>query len=289
MPRERQHTGIKRQRSYWATIIPIPIILALLWIGIGNVPSAMDGTHADHRGALRIVACNLNSASNEAAHATALLQRLNSDVICLYEWTGQNLDLDTILEDVYRVGLSDPRPGAHGTCILVRRDLEAVCSLVPNPAAESCRIPIATLRVIGDRAPLSILGVHVPPPTKSCGSDNGNTIDSLASWISAGRLTRSIGVASKSDPVILAGDLNAIPYSAQIRKLRRVGLQEAWSATHLRPILTWRPRPSLPRVAQLDYIMVGDPLDIRDCWVIRVPGSDHCLIMADIEITEEAS
>lgn len=287
MASEEPRTGAKGRRSPWAIIVLVPFILALLWVGIGNVSSSLEGVTVDHQSALRIVACNLNAASVEAERVTPLLIHLDADVICLFEWTGRNLDLDSMLGNRYKVGLNDPQPGASGTCILMREDIEGICRLVKNPAAECCRIPIATIRITGDRGSLSILGVHAPPPTKTCGSDNRRTLDALARWIRAGRLTTSTGAASEADPVILAGDLNAIPYSAQIRQLRRSGLQDAWSAAHLRPILTWRPSPLLPRLAQLDYIMAGEPLDIRGCWVIGVPGSDHCLVMADIDVAEE--
>jgi endonuclease/exonuclease/phosphatase (EEP) superfamily protein YafD len=113
----------------------------------------------------------------------------------------------------------------------------------------------------------------------------------LVLWVGSGNIASSLnslpGCGLGGDPVVLAGDLNAIPYSAQIRRFHRAGLQDAWSAVHLHPNLTWSPSPALPRIARLDCIMAGEPLSIRGCWVLGVPGSDHCLVTADIDIKEE--
>jgi endonuclease/exonuclease/phosphatase family metal-dependent hydrolase len=154
--------------------------------------------------------------------------------------------------------------------------------LVASRVTRNCRFPIATLRVETNQGPVAILAVHAPAPGRSCGPDNERALEELRSWVSEGRLTAAIGAARAGDPVIVAGDLNALPFSRGVRGLHAAGLRDTWSECHARPVLTWAPWPWLPRLARIDYILVGGSIDIEESWVFDVPGSDHSLVMADV-------
>jgi endonuclease/exonuclease/phosphatase (EEP) superfamily protein YafD len=240
-------------------------------------PATRDGTVS-----LRIAVANLNFA-NTAVEAPRVLVDLDADLLLILEWSGHNLDLKLFDSD-WISELDEPSSGAHGVLILRKRSVVATASLVPTPIAGPCPIPIATARMqVGGRW-LSILGAHAPPPIEECEDTNGPTLIHLAGLIDSGRMRSDLGECRQGDPVVLAGDLNAYPWSANIRKLRASGLVDAFARRHWRPTGTWSPYPWFLSFARIDYILVAHEAEVQGSWIVNLPGSDHRVVVADLRL-----
>ena len=257
-----------------SVMVGIPAGIMLLGWPTAN-PTIRDGTVA-----LRIVSANLHYA-NTAVEASRVLANLDADLLVLLEWSGHNLDLEPFDRD-WITELDEPVSSTHGVLILRKRSVVATSSLVPTPVAGPCRMPIATVRIrVGGRW-LSLLGAHAPPPIDICEDTNGPTLIHLAGLIDGGRVRSHFGECRKGDPVVLAGDLNAYPWSANIGKLRAAGLVDAFASRHWRSTGTWSPYPWLPSVARIDYILVAREAKVQGSWIVDLPGSDHRAVVADL-------
>ena len=265
-------------------IMSIVAFMCLLVLIAGNIPSADPQPRVNKDITVRIVAANLCASNSRPLDTGRYLSQLDADLFFLFEWTGTNVDLTSLYRAGVRSLLEYPRGGTHGVCVLSKQTLGAHPFLITNTVARKCAIPLVIVRIKIKTGWLNILGVHAPPPIRSCGTENTKTLAEVAKWIDAGRLIKRIGPVPPGDPVIVAGDLNAHPFSASIRNLRNRGLVEVGSATRWRPVFTWAPTRWLPYIAKLDYVLVGPDLKVNSSWVLELPGSDHRLVMAEITL-----
>lgn len=94
-----------------------------------------------------------------------------------------------------------------------------------------------------------------------------------------------VGAPECKLPVILCGDLNALPASP-VHRLFRANMRDAHLAAG-RPQATW---PSKCAIARIDYIYVSKDVIVRDCTAHRSRlarlASDHLPLLARLEITE---
>ena len=143
-------------------------------------------------------------------------------------------------------------------------------------------MPIATARVRFGSGWLAILGIHAPPPIAECEETNAPTLTSLAEIVSNGRLTRDVGAARRGDPVVMAGDFNALPGSRELAPLRYVGLVDTHMSRHWRPIGTWTPSRSVPHLLRIDYVFAPEDVPVIGSWTVNLPGSDHRAVVAEL-------
>lgn len=82
-------------------------------------------------------------------------------------------------------------------------------------------------------------------------------------------------VRSRPDPVILAGDLNAVPESAELAQLRAAGLREC--ATD--DALTF---PAETPRCRIDHLLVSPHFQVERCFAVDTTVSDHRPLVADL-------
>ncbi|MFC1572337.1 endonuclease/exonuclease/phosphatase family protein [Candidatus Eisenbacteria bacterium] len=266
------------RRRYFALALLIVLALA---IAITSPTCRVPDDPAD-RSPLRLITANILYTNDQVADVTDRLTNLDADLILVLEWTGNNLARQQLTAKSYALHADSRRPGTAGSCILLREGVEAKFEVVASPVAGQCTMPVTTGRIKFGPSWVSVIGVHAPPPRSMCANKNAEFLTAVADWFDDGRLRHDIGEAVAADPVVLLGDLNAIPLSKEISAFRHSGLTDACSVTNLRPLFTWRPRTWLPPVARVDYIFLGEQLEAMDAGVFDLPGSDHRLVLADI-------
>ncbi len=103
-------------------------------------------------------------------------------------------------------------------------------------------------------------------------------------------ILKRIGMVEKGEPVILTGDMNAVPESEPIAKARAV-LRDAASISqtpHKGPLATFNGfRVGQAHTAQIDYIFVSSGIGVRahatlDDMVDGLYPSDHFPVMAEL-------
>ena len=124
---------MKRTALCWGAALGAAVLLLFLLTG----PSAMPAGRA--KDSIRVVSANLYHQNDQRRAAAELLARLDADVLIMLEWTGRNLELETLERASLKPILREPRPGTHGICVLVRTGLAADVALVPSPVAGPCR------------------------------------------------------------------------------------------------------------------------------------------------------
>jgi len=86
-------------------------------------------------------------------------------------------------------------------------------------------------------------------------------------------------------PVILAGDFNATLDHAQFRRLLRLGHVDAASRAGNGLVATWGPLPyGRPALLAIDHVLVDPRCRVRATSVHRLPGSDHRILYAEVQL-----
>lgn len=248
--------------------------------GLRNVyPDAKDPAASD---VIRIAAANLFFRNSDPL-AGEVLARLDADLLVLRERTRHNLNVEPLIERGWIVELDEPAPGekAYGAMVLRRPSVRATASTVQLPLVRRCDIPLTTvLTFVGERR-LCVLGVHVPD-RHACGESHEVTFDWLTDRIDDGRLSGDLGECGAGDPVVLAGDFNALAWSREMIRLRDKGLADSYGVWQLWPAGTWAPGSWFPAVARIDYILVPPGARTVGAWIVKLPGSDHRAVVADL-------
>jgi endonuclease/exonuclease/phosphatase family metal-dependent hydrolase len=121
---------------------------------------------------------------------------------------------------------------------------------------------------IGTEEPRGVIRIEAP----------GVTL--LATHLSRARKARAVqtdrlgAMASSVGPVVVMGDLNQA--RRYLRPLHEAGLHEG--AARLRTLPSTRPR------RQVDHVLAGGGARVTTAWTPRTTASDHCPLVAVVEI-----
>ncbi|MCH6163303.1 endonuclease/exonuclease/phosphatase family protein [Streptomyces sp. M600PL45_2] len=109
--------------------------------------------------------------------------------------------------------------------------------------------------------------------------------DALSSWRAELGALRSYGASRGGTPTIVAGDFNSSQDHAAFRAVLRTGLNDSARLTGQSRTPTWPDHtPLRPMGAQIDHILVSDPLTAVEAQFVDLDGSDHLAVLADIKL-----
>lgn len=268
----------------WLRRLLLLTLLAGLWVvaGLPRSPGPPE------EGSLRIVAANVLYLRSEAEAVSAALTALAPDVLVLVELTAKNVDLAHLERAGYRALAWRPYEGSRGAALLVGPrlvgpGLEGEAEILEPPWESPCRAYLVVAR-LRTPAPLAVIGAHTPPPVERCGgtSGSGAALATLASFVREGRMTRALGPAQAGDPVVIAGDLNALPFQPQLWPLWRAGLADALLFGTLRPAPTWPAARHGLALGRIDAVWGPSAWEIAGAGSFLIPGSDHHGVYADL-------
>lgn len=240
-----------RWRWRWCSLL-LPV-----WAVAGMVP-ALAGVPGAGNPLCRLVSANVHSANPDPAAAVASLLALDADVLILLEpdhgWAGHLAPLRA----AYPVRRELLRDDNFGICAYARSGTIAVWQ--PDAVEVPCLV-IA-------RDGLEILAAHPPPPFSA----------EYHAWWSA--QLREMAAWSASRPMaVVAGDLNATPWSGAFRRLCRDGRLSgpgglaAWTPTWL---------SGTPLAAPIDHVLAGAGLAVASHVVGPRIGSDHLPVQTTV-------
>lgn len=101
-------------------------------------------------------------------------------------------------------------------------------------------------------------------------------------WSSEHRALRSIIQPYLNDPLIVAGDLNAVDDHGPLLDLRRDGLVSATDLTGAGWVPTYPANRRFPPLLPIDHILVSHRLTVTTLRTFRVDGTDHLGLIATI-------
>jgi len=262
-------------------VVGVAAILLLL-----SFPDQVPLPVKNNNSILRIGTANLyyNNEFPEAASETLI--KTDFDILLGLEWRGDNLDLKILQRNGYKVFLNKPEVGTHGLFIAGKKSWNLKTDLISSPVKGPCSMPIATARFNVNNQPVTLLGVHAPPPISVCKETTVPTIRKICSWVEGGVLNRNTGAGRKGDTVIIAGDLNTYPVHPVMNCFDKAGLKDIYASGEgsWRLAPTWSPTASLPAILRIDYIFSGLNIEIKSAYNFTVTGSDHRGVLGDLEI-----
>ena len=234
---------------------------------LGAEPVPARAAAAPH---LRVVVANLYVLNPDPAEAGRALRRLQADVLVVPELDARGLRglrRSGLLDDLpHLVAELGHRPETVG--LLSRLPLDDV-STRPIGGRE---LPRATVDL--DGTPVRLLAEHTLPPLSVFEHPWRQALDDLAQEVRA-----------VDAPAVVLGDFNADRDHAPFRRLLDTGLRDAHDERGrglARTFPAWLP------VLHLDHVLVRDgagaEVVVQDVREVRLPGSDHLTVVADLSV-----
>jgi endonuclease/exonuclease/phosphatase (EEP) superfamily protein YafD len=218
---------------------------------------------------LTVLSSNVYRGRADLGYLARVARSADVDVLVLSEVTprvARSLrDRDIVRRFPHEV-VGTSTPGA--TVILSRLPLTPVRGL---PAG--VRNPTARLAVDGR---VLLRAVHPPPPTESRVHGWRGALRALSAW-----------ARQTSGPTVVAGDFNASADHPGLRALLDAGFRDAHELSGAGRPPTWPHGRTLPAFVHIDHVLVRG-VDVASLQTLRVPGSDHSAVLADLVLPAAA-
>ncbi len=258
----------------WRRPIPVALVL-LVWFGQIRLLPAAPGLSRDDSPRYILLSLNAQGDARNAEKVRALIRRVDPDIICLQEASGDKKSLGGEFLDAYPYQLKS-QPGFRWFTTLLSRH-----PILP--------VDQAPRRVMAKYEEGSLQSAVVETPGGSILVGTCHLIrgpEHVAIWEAGNRAAFEVAahLAATAEalgvPAVLAGDLNGGPFSRRGRNVRAAG---PWRLAH-RPypwLGTWP--SSLPGVlrVQPDQVYLTPGMGVVSCRVGGSVGSDHRPIIVE--------
>ena len=263
--------GLLAWRRRWRSATVFAAALGLNAALLG--PLWWGGTQPTGSGpSLRLVVFNVYAGNTRRDAVARWLAERDADVIVVEEvnaaWVAE---LDAGLPGYLRLDTPTVREDNFGMAVLVRRGLR-----VDGVTAEldAAQVPRIDLRLDLAGQWVRVLGVHSMPPVGGAGS-----AVRAAQIEAVGRRVRDT-----AEPIIVAGDLNATPWSAPFRRLLRdAGLRDSARGFGYRG--TWPSGLWWTGMIPIDHVLISPRWRVDHRRVGPDLGSDHRAVVVDLTLT----
>jgi endonuclease/exonuclease/phosphatase (EEP) superfamily protein YafD len=239
------------------------LLAAIPIVGYMGMPTTRAEAGAPN---FRVVAFNTWFRNHDYAAMGRFLEQTRPDVIVLEELSrAEGLRLGAYLHS-YPYSHNDPR--RYGAIVFARWPIVSADSLpLDHGAARAARV---TLDWHGTQ--VTVLGVHLHWPLGPANSRRRNAeLDGIAAF-----------AASRTEPLIVAGDFNITPWSPHFRTaLQRSGLNDCAAGHGLAP--SW-PSQFPPLGIRIDHCWSSRHWRSTDVRMGPALGSDHLPLIADLEM-----
>lgn len=218
-----------------------------------------------HRTTLRV--CNVFCHNTEPERVLTLLRESPTDVVVLLEVTIEWAERFQELRDVYPHMQFEPEAGSFGIGVLSRQPW------VNLQHRSFGRQKLPSLIVdfpIGDEGTWQLVATHPLPPISSLNAaSRDEQLQRVATYC-----------AEHDGPIVVAGDLNASPWSHAFRRLcHDGGLRDSSLGFGIHP--TW-PTIGPLAVIPIDHILPSREVGVASRQVERRVGSDHRPVRAEL-------
>lgn len=266
----RAHDGRTSARRLLAAVLTATLLfLHLSWLApawTGDVPEAADGGPR-----LRVLSANVLQGATPVSEVAALADQADADVVVLQEvtdsWWREARQGELARSHPYTAGVPSGAV-APGTVVMARRPVGRAEPL--GTAGDTFLVRVR----LGERT-ITMLAAHPRYPVRR------------EAWLADHALLAQ--TVKERRPQVMAGDFNATADHEQLRRYLDLGYRTAdellntgWSPTwpdHGRQQL-WG--IGLPRLVQLDHVLVGRGFAATEVEHLDLPASDHRAVVAEV-------
>ena len=240
-----------------------------MWVSVAALPLAGIPMPPDDGVGQAILVANVNAYIPGRAELAQAMADVEADVVIQVEARVKTIPTMTTMAHNFDEQVSRP---SHYSAVFCREGVVCRAGITEEFGAPGMVMPLAMVRLQGD---VCLMGTHGPPPVPFNISGLMPYMQRIAASIDNGRMAIDWGPCVAGDPVIVAGDMNAVPGSWATRPFDGKSLDDplAWRGVFA---TTW---PSggdwinLP-LMQLDHLWVGD-VEVGSVRTVRLPGSNH--------------
>jgi endonuclease/exonuclease/phosphatase (EEP) superfamily protein YafD len=208
---------------------------------------------------LTLFSYNVLASNSNKNGVLKMIRESDADVVALYEVDAAWVAALEELADVYPERRYDARQDNFGNALLSKVKLDEV-EVIRSPTSD---LPSLVVGISEPGLECRLICTHpVPPMGAELARLRDGQLRELAERV------RHEG----RDDVVLAGDFNATPWSAEMGQFREAGLRDARLGYGLSP--TWMRK--LPWFAiPIDHVLVGPGIEVLEAKVLPATGSDH--------------
>jgi endonuclease/exonuclease/phosphatase (EEP) superfamily protein YafD len=260
-----------RARHRWALLIITTAVAGMLalhasWLAPFFVP--------DHRAATTkpFTLLSVNTYAGAADPHALLDQAQQADVVILLEATPEALNTLAVLGlgTRFPYAIGDPKQGVSNTAIYSRFPLSD--SVLVQGTLFQQYVTTVAVPAIGA---VRLIGVHICNPY--CGDGR---------WALEHAILRATVDANLNQPLVIAGDFNAIDDHGPLQALRLDGLKSAADIVGAGWMPTYPARRLMPPLLPIDHVMINNRLTATSIRTIKIAGTDHLGLITTIAGTK---
>ena len=217
----------------------------------------------DHRAAgtpkFRLMSLNMHNGGADSGKVAQRAER--ADIVILVEATPSALqDLKPFgWDERFPYSLGDPKDGFTNTAVYSRFPLRQ-SNLVTNTSYQQWETTVRIPKV----GSIRLMAVH--PCNPYCGGDR---------WSAEHQLLHEAVIDNLDQPLIVAGDFNAVDDHGPMQSLRHLGLKSATDVAGAGWLPTYPADEPFPPLLPIDHVMINKELTASSVTSFAIPGTDH--------------
>jgi endonuclease/exonuclease/phosphatase (EEP) superfamily protein YafD len=217
----------------------------------------------DHRAAatreFRLMSLNMYDGGADSREVVQRAER--ADIVILVEATPDALqDLKRFgWDERFPYSLGDPKSGFANTAVYSRFPLSH-SKLLGNTAFQQWETTVRIPKI----GSIRLMAVH--PCNPYCGGDR---------WSAEHLLLHEAVIDNLDQPLIMAGDFNAVDDHGPMQALRRLGLRSATDVAGAGWLPTYPADKPYPPLLPIDHILINKELTATSVTSFDITGTDH--------------
>lgn len=223
---------------------------------------------------VRILTANLSEGSADP-QSLAGIARDHADILMFEELTPELADRLTSvgMDTVFPFRMIEPEPAAGGVGIWSRYPITRSDRI----AGYRLGMVSAAVAVPGSDTAALFAATHLVGPWPQPIDGWRHELDQLSETL------HQLSAAAGSGAVIVAGDFNATVDMQPFRRLLDNGFRDAVEQSGAGLVATYPADSAIPPLIGIDHILTLNST-ARDARSIRIPGSDHLGVMANVDV-----
>ena len=217
----------------------------------------------DHRAAgtpkFRLMSLNMHNGGADSGKVAQRAER--ADIVILVEATPSALqDLKPFgWDERFPYSLGDPKDGFTNTAVYSRFPLRQ-SNLIGTTSYQQWETTVRIPKV----GSIRLMAVH--PCNPYCGGDR---------WSAEHQLLHEAVIDNLDQPLIVAGDFNAVDDHGPMQALRHLGLKSATDVAGAGWLPTYPADEPFPPLLPIDHVMINKELTASSVTSFAIPGTDH--------------